>query len=92
MRRPEGLLSIDEVLRYLEQDRFFTLKAAAVYLSMQPRKLQEILPPQFRFKVSCKKILIKKSELDEFMERFRERPQKDLGSIVDDVVEAVLGK
>ena len=92
MRRPEGQLSLDEVLRYLEQDGFKSLKEAAAYLSMKPRMLREILPPQLRFRVSGKKILVRKSELDEFMERFREMPRKDLTRIVDEVVEAVLKK
>ena len=92
MRRPEGLLSIDEVLPYLESDRYLSLQEAAAYLSMRPRKLREILPPQLRFRVSSKKILVKKSELDELMNRFREQPQKDLKRLVDDALEAVLRK
>ena len=92
MRRPEGLLNFDDVLPYLRQDRFLSLKEAAAYLSMQPRKLREILPPQLRFRVSGKKILVRKSELDQFMEKYRERPQADLKRLADEAVEAVLRK
>ena len=92
MDKPEGMISVDEVLRYLEQDCYLPLRDAAAYVGMSPRKLSELLPAQLRFRVSGKKILVRKSELVAFMERYRERPQSDLAQIVDDAVEAVLGK
>ena len=92
MDKPAGVVSLDELLRYIESDRYLSLQEAAAYLSMKPRMLREILPPQLRFRVSSKKILVRKSELDEFMNRFREQPQKDLTRIVDDAVEAVFRK
>ena len=91
LKRPAGLVEIRDVLRYLQGDRFMPLQVAADYVGMRPRKLREILPAELRFRVSSKKILVRRSELDEFMERFRERPQ-GLERIVNDVVEDVLQK
>ena len=93
--RPEGQISVDEILQYLRDlraDGYFSLARAAVYLDMKPRLLRDILPPELRFRVSGKKILVRKSELDEFMEKYRERPQADLKRLADEAVEAVLRK
>ena len=91
--RPEGQISVDEVLRYLEQqDGYLSLQRAAAYLDMKPRKLREILPAELRFRVSGKTILVRKSELDQFLEKYRERPQADLKRLADEAVEAVLRK
>ncbi len=92
MERPEGLVSIGEILHYLEQDRYLSFREAAAYLSMGPKMLGEILPEQLRFRLSARKILIRKSELDEFMNQFRELPQNDLERIAEDAVERVLRK
>ena len=92
MERPQGLVNISDILMYLEQDRFLSLTEAAAYLSMGPKKLRSILPAALRFRVSGKKIWVKKSEIDLLMEGFRERPQKDLKRLADEAVESVLGK
>ena len=89
-KRPSGSILVDEILHYLQHDRYMPLREAAEYAGMKPRKLREILPPQLRFRVSARKILVKRSELNEFMEKFREQPQTDLKHLVDEAVEAVI--
>ena len=77
MERPGCSISVDE-----HADGYLPLKDAATYLGLKPRMLRNILPPQLRFRVSSKKILVKRSELDQFMEQYRELPQTDLDRIV----------
>ena len=77
-RIEESLISVREVLAYLETDRYLDLKEAASsrkgqrigYLPLSEKTLREHLNeiPHFRY---GKKIIFKKSELDRFMETFR---------------------
>ena len=92
MERPEGLVNISDVLHYLQADRYMPLREASAYAGMKPKLLRSILPPELVFRVSGRKILVKRSELDEFLERYRERPRQDLERIVNDLVEDVFRK
>jgi excisionase family DNA binding protein len=88
--QPKGNVFVAEILAYLEHDRYLSKKDASKYLSLSIRTMdsrtQEI--PHFRV---GKKMLFKKSELDKWMERYRESPQKmDLNSIVEDAARQVL--
>ena len=70
------LVSVKEILAYLETDRYLSLKEAAEYLPLSERTIREHLKtiPHFR----CgRKIIFRKSELDRWMESFRVR-DKDL--------------
>ena len=91
-KRPGGSIPVDEILRYLQSDRYMPLREASAYAGMKPKLLRAILPPELVFRVSCRKILVRKSELDDFMQQYRERPQKDLTRLADEAVESVLGK
>ena len=73
-RIEESLISVREVLPYLETDRYLDLKGAAEYLPLSERTIREHLNeiPHFRY---GKKIIFKKSELDQWMESFRVRDQ-----------------
>jgi excisionase family DNA binding protein len=88
---PKGTVSVIEILAYLEQDRYLPKKDAAKYLALSIRTLDKQIHEIPHFRVGAK-ILFKKSELDRWMERYRESPQKlDLDSIVEDAVRQVLG-
>ena len=90
LERPQGLVDICDVLKYLRQDYYDpSLREAAEYAGMKPRMLGRILPPELRVRLSSKKVLVRRSELDSFLDRFRERPQKDLQEIVDGALEAI---
>ena len=71
-RIEQSLISVSEVLAYLETDRFMDLKEAAEYLPLSERTIREYLNeiPHFR----CgRKIVFRRSELDRWMETFRVR-------------------
>jgi len=70
----QSLISVSEVLAYLETDRYLDLKEAAQYLPLSYRTIWGHLNgiPHFR----CgKKIIFRRSELDRWMETFRVRDQ-----------------
>ncbi len=73
-RIEQGLISVREVLIYLETDRFMDLKEAAEYLPLSERTIRQHLNeiPCFRY---GRKVIFKKSELDQWMETFRVRDQ-----------------
>ena len=74
----EATVSVREILNYVEQDRYMTLKEAAEYLPFCKltisKHLKEI--PHFRYN---RKIFFRKSELDQWAERFRVRPRGQQG-------------
>ncbi len=65
-----GTVSVAEILAFIEQDRYMTLKEAAAYLPFCAltisKHLREI--PHFRYN---RKIFFRKSELDQWAERWR---------------------
>ncbi len=69
-RIEESLISVSEVLAYLQTDRYMDLKEAAEYLPLSERTIREHLKviPHFRY---GKKIVFRRSELDRWMEGFR---------------------
>ena len=73
-RIEESLISVAEVLAYLETDRYLSLKEAAEYLPLSERTIREHLKviPHFRY---GKKIIFRRSELDGWIESFRVRDQ-----------------
>jgi len=70
----QSVVSVREVLAYLETDRYMDLKEAAQYLPLSERTIRQHLNqiPYFR----CgRKLIFRKSELDRWMETFRVRDQ-----------------
>jgi len=67
-----GVVSVAEVLNYIEQDRFLTLKEAAAYVRLSQRTLRrqinQIQPRPFKY---GRKLLFRKSDLDQWMENYR---------------------
>ncbi len=70
----DGVVSVREVLNLIQSDRYMDLKEAAEYLPLSERTIRQHLNeiPCFRY---GKKIIFKKSELDQWMESFRVRDQ-----------------
>jgi excisionase family DNA binding protein len=90
--QPKGNVSVAEILAYLEQDRYLSKKDASKYLALSVRTMDSWIYEIPHYRVG-KKMLFKKSELDKWMERYRESPQKiNLNSIVEDAVRQVLGE
>ena len=67
-----SVVSVKEILNYVEQNRYMTLKEAAAYLRLSERTLKrqvnQIQPRPFKY---GRKLLFRKSDLDQWMERHR---------------------
>ena len=81
------MVSVQEVLVYFDRDRYLDKQEAAKYTSLCVRTLETRLPEIPHFRVG-KKILFKKSELDHWMESYREGTQ-NLDRIADEAVESI---
>jgi len=84
--KPEGTIAVEEVLDYLQQDRYLSIREAVKYLGLSERTLRARLREIPHFRVGGK-ILIRKLELDDWMERFRIRPDEKLSVLVRRVFE-----
>jgi len=85
---PQALIRVDEVLRYLESDRYMDKAGAAEYLGVGIRTLEGWMDQLPKYRPGGK-ALFRRSELDAFMKQHRETPA-DVGRIVNDVVESIL--
>ena len=67
-----AVVSVREVLAFIAQDKFLTLAEAAGYVRLSERtlrrRLNEIRPRPFRV---GNKLVFKKSDLDQWMEKYR---------------------
>ena len=70
----DAVVSVREVLNFIQSDRYMDLKEAAEYLPLSERTIRQHLNeiPHFRY---GKKIIFRRSELDQWMEGFRVRDQ-----------------
>ena len=84
------VISAQEILAYIDRDRYLDKKAAAAYTSLSTRNLEARLNEIPHFRVG-KKILFKKSELDLWMEQFREGGAQNLERIADEALESIGG-
>ena len=84
-----GTVSVAEILAFIEQDRFLTLKEAASYLPFCALTISKHLNviPHFRY---GRKIFFRKSELDRWVERWRIHTD-DLDEAMK-IAEEMLGK
>ena len=82
------VISAQEILLYLSQDRFMSKREAASYTSLSIRNLESRLDEIPHYRVG-RKILFKKSELDHWMESHREGGSHDLDKIADDAVKTL---
>ena len=88
-RIEEGLITVREVLGYLETDRYLNLTQASDYLGISKRTVRDSDAPRYR--IGSKMLLFKKSELDEWMIQYREGRDAELDELVDDTLAKVLG-
>ena len=85
------VVSVQEILSYVDQDRYLDKRQAAEYTGLSTRTLESRLDEIPHFRVG-KKILFKKSELDHWIEQFRESSSQDFDAMVDDVLDKVKTK
>ena len=89
---PTGLVSVAEVLAYFGQDRFLDVREAVEYLPFSERTLREhIRRRDLPFYRVGGKLAFRKSELDEWMARFKVQAEceVDVEGIVDGVMEEI---
>jgi len=84
----QTVISVQEVLLYFSQDRYMNKREAAAYLCLSTRNLEARLPEIPHFRVG-QKIRFKKSELDRWMETYREGDSHNLDRIADDAVKTL---
>lgn len=87
MSVPSGLIDVETVLGWIREDRHMGMKEAARYLGMSERKFGTHIKSILRFKVGGQ-WLVKKSELDIWMEQHRVWPE-DVEGLVDEVLAEV---
>lgn len=81
---PSGLVDVESVLQWIREDRHMGMKEASRYLGMSERKFGTHIKQIPRFKVGGM-WLVKKSELDTWMEQHRVWPE-DVEGLVDEVM------
>ncbi len=86
----QTVISVQEVLLYFSQDRYMDKREAATYTSLSTRTLEERLREIPHFRVG-RKVLFKKSELDRWIEQFREGSAQNLDRIADEAIESIRG-
>ena len=81
----DGVVSVREVLAYLEQDRYFNLAGASRYLSMSKSTIRhrDDIP---KYRINKKLLLFRKSELDGWVGQHRKGGDDELIELVDEVV------
>jgi len=86
----QAVVSVQEVIAYIDRDRFLDKREAARYTSLSRRTLESRLPEIPHYRVG-KKILFKKSELDRWLETYREGDSHNLDRIADEALKNLRG-
>ncbi len=87
----EGTVSVREILAYLDQDRYLSLAQASEYLGISTRTLRDRLDEIPHRRLGTRLLLFKKSELDAWLEQYREGGKDELDELVDETLAKVLG-
>ena len=85
-----GVVSVCEVLAYLDQDRYFNLAGASGYLGFSKRGIRDRLAEIPHYRIGSKLLLFKKSELDAWMLQYREGGDAELNQLVNETLEKVI--
>ena len=90
-RIDQSLITVREILAYLSQDCYLNLAQASEYLSMSTRTIRDRLDAIPHRRVGKKMLLFKKSELDTWLDQYREGGTAELDELVDETLANVLG-
>jgi len=90
-RFTSGVVSASEILAYLDQDRYLNFAEAAKYLSVSTRFIRDRLDEIPHRRIGVKILLFKKSELDTWLDQYREGGKEELSELVDGVLADVGG-
>ncbi len=86
-----GVVSVSEIVAYVHQDRYLNLTEAAKYLSVSTRFIRDRLDEIPHRRLGVKILLFKKSELDSWLDQYREGGKGELDELVDGALAKVLG-
>jgi len=90
-KQPVGTISVHEVLAYVQNDRYMTLAQTLEYLPLSERNIRNRLSGIPHYRVG-KKLLFKRSELDSWMQNYREEAEGlDISRLAEEALEK-LGK
>jgi len=67
----DGVVSVAEVLAYIERDGYLDLPQAATYLSLSERYIRKHLSEIPHYRVGPRKLLFRRSELDQWMKQWQ---------------------
>ena len=90
-QQPVGVVSVREVLTYFDSDRFLSKAELAKYLSISTRSIENHLPEIPHYRLFNSMLSFKKSEIDVWVEQFREGSNHELDQIVDGAMESLKG-
>ena len=87
---PQGTVSVQEILAYIDRDRYMSLADTVVYLALSERTLRERLPQIPHYRVGTK-LLFRKSELDGWMQKHKEYSGSlDLDRLAEEAMKGVI--
>ncbi len=84
------LVSVKEILAYVDQDRYLNLAQACEYMSISTRTIRDRLDEIPHRRLGVKILLFKKSELDTWLEQYREGGGEELAQLVDETLATVI--
>ena len=84
----DRVVSVREVLNFINQDHYLNLAQASKYLSISTRTIRDRddIP---RYRIGTKMLLFKRSELDEWMAQFRVG-NAELDELVNETLEKLI--
>ena len=87
-----SVVSVSEILAYLREDCYLGKAESAKYLGLSVRTLEDRLDSIPHFRLGTKKLLFKRSELDRWMEQFRETTTaNDIKALADTMLGKIRG-
>ena len=89
LRFMSGVVSVSEIVAYLIQDRYLNLAEAAKYTSISARTIRARLDEIPHRRVGTRMLLFKKSELDTWLDQYREGGKAELDELVEECLEKV---
>ena len=90
LRFMSGVVSVSEIVAYLVQDRYLNLAEAAKYTSISARTIRARLDEIPHRRVGTRMLLFKKSELDTWLDQYREGGKAELDELVEECLEKVI--
>ena len=68
---PDGLVSVQEILGRLEQDRYFSVKGATEYVPVSTKTLRRWMKQGLPYYQVNGKVLLRRSEIDDWLAIYR---------------------